>query len=195
LAAINGVSTSVPRDYLLYNAYTHVMNAAGTYTFSMWEDGVFAIRDSQYKLIHSYNGSTLVDTYSGDEEYSDDADLTEVEDCKQEDIYSGQYVKYLFDLVNDPYETTNLYDSTDDDVMTHKEDLYAQAIALLANAQNDYSTMMSNEYDSYCEDTALTVWATYDDNTGPFLDADWDVEFAGSTKSYPSYCTTYSKTN
>jgi hypothetical protein len=39
-------------------------------------------------------------------------------------LCSSLYQYYLFDLLEDPYETTNLYYSEDDDIETIKDTLY-----------------------------------------------------------------------
>jgi arylsulfatase A-like enzyme len=107
----------VPREYMLYNAYTKVMEGDGAYTFDVWTNGVFAIRNSQYKLIHSYNGSKLMEAVNDDVVNDDDAELSIITDCKQVDAYDGAYQMELFDLDSDPYETKNLYYSEDDDII------------------------------------------------------------------------------
>ena len=53
-------STSFPREVVLYNYYTNV----DFYTFNIWVNGSFAIRDAQYKLMHTFNSSTYGAWYS-----------------------------------------------------------------------------------------------------------------------------------
>jgi arylsulfatase A-like enzyme len=108
-----------PREYMLYNAYTNIVssNDVDDYGFDVWTGGIFAIRNNQYKLIHSYNGSSIVCAESDDHVYDDDTDLARVTDCKQTEAYTGSYMKELYDIINDPYETTNLYDDSSYDAI------------------------------------------------------------------------------
>ena len=53
-------SSSYPREVVLYNYYTNV----DFYTFNIWVNGSFAIRDAQYKLMHTFNSSTYGAWYS-----------------------------------------------------------------------------------------------------------------------------------
>lgn len=177
-----------PRQYMLYNAYTKVMTAAGTYSFDLNSDAVFAVRDSRYKLMHTFNGSALTQYYSGEDEYSDDGDLSEIIDCKQETIYSGDYVKYLFDLQEDPYETNNLYDSTDDTIVGVISNLYSQFDEMLESSTADWSSDVSNRWETYCETVAIDTWKSNDYTITSFLPVSWDGDFIYLDKSYPSYC-------
>lgn len=43
-----------------------------------------------------------------------------VDECIWSVANTGVYSFMLFDLVNDPYETTNLYDTNDDDIAAAK---------------------------------------------------------------------------
>jgi arylsulfatase A-like enzyme len=123
-------SGSAQRDYLLYNWYYNVENKF----LDMWTNGSFAIRNSQYKLMHAYDSSTYGAWYDYSDMLSDDDNLGE-HSCCPSCSWSGTYTYYLFDLTNDPYETTNLYDSDDDDdVSTAKSDLYAALESLRSNA-------------------------------------------------------------
>lgn len=98
--------TLYPRQTLLYNMYTNVEGK----DFDTSINSPVAIRDKQFKLIHAYTNSkssewfSVMDTEGGDDSVSDLAT------CSQDDALEGDYVKFLFDLINDPYETTNLYD-------------------------------------------------------------------------------------
>jgi arylsulfatase A-like enzyme len=66
------MSASVsPRRYMLYNYYTNV----DFYTFDMWINGSFAIRDTQYKLIHAFNSSTYATWYTTDDIDADDDNI------------------------------------------------------------------------------------------------------------------------
>lgn len=43
-----------PRANLLYNAYTNV----DFYSFNIWSNGSFAIRDERFKLMHAFDSTT-----------------------------------------------------------------------------------------------------------------------------------------
>jgi hypothetical protein len=93
---------------------------------------------------------------------------------------------YLFDLTNDPYETTNLYDSTDATVVAAKAGLYSQFWQIMKQATDDYSNLLANQYEDYCEDKALEKWKVNDMTVTPYLPTTWDSYTTG--KSHPSYC-------
>jgi arylsulfatase A-like enzyme len=63
-----------------------------------------AVRNAQYKLLYSYAGFGY---YEVDEVLGDD-DISEVKSCIRNQA-TGNYSYYLFDILADPYETTNLY--------------------------------------------------------------------------------------
>jgi arylsulfatase A-like enzyme len=161
-AALTGDSSDAPRTTMLYNAYAKVLGTDGNYSWDLENGAQFAIRGAQYKLVHTYNGSTLVQLIENDEELSDDATITVNQDCKQGDIPVGSYQvcsfvaqllivvsliyvffglqQYLFDLINDPYETTNLIDATDDDIVAAKVELYALLDEYVSAATEDVYT-------------------------------------------------------
>jgi arylsulfatase B/arylsulfatase I/J len=57
-----------PRSVLLYNYYANV----DFYTFNMWVNGSFAVRDTQYKLMHAFNSSTYAVWYTTESIDEDD---------------------------------------------------------------------------------------------------------------------------
>ena len=68
---------STPREYLLYNWYYNV----DYYYFDMWINGSFAIRNSQYKLMHTFNSSTYGVWYQPEETLDDDDAITTENRC------------------------------------------------------------------------------------------------------------------
>lgn len=98
----------VPRDFLLYNVYTSVDD----HMFDIWLNAPLAIRDSTYKLIHAYSGTSMSDWEYPEEIIDDDKSLN-VGTCDQITSLDGNYTLMLFDLDADPYETNNLYYDND----------------------------------------------------------------------------------
>lgn len=96
-----------PRSNLLYNYYTNV----DLYKFNMWQNGSFAIRDDQYKLIHTFDSSsygawygdgTVYDSYST----VDLEDMIQLEDSDADSrcapqlmINNGNFTVCLFPVV------------------------------------------------------------------------------------------------
>jgi arylsulfatase A-like enzyme len=120
------------RDYMLYNSYYNVQNSF----FDMWTNGSFAIRNSKYKLMHAYDSSTYGAWYDYDDLVEDDDVLNSGGSCTQQGSFTGTFTKWLFDLENDPYETTNLFDNDDDDdISSVKSDLYAELEKYQANSR------------------------------------------------------------
>ena len=115
-----------PRTYMLYNSYYNVR----TQNLDMWTDGAFAIRDDRYKLIHFFDNSVYGGWYDAYVENADDdnADVTECSSVAEE-LTQGDFVYALFDLQNDPYETTNIYAQGDEkgsDIAARRAALYAK---------------------------------------------------------------------
>ena len=171
-------SSSSPRDIMLYNSYYDVDG----YDFYRWTNGPFAIRDSRYKLIHTYNSSI----YGGWDDYSaveDDDGINGLSDCKQNDAIDGDFYFALYDLINDPYETTNLYNDTSSTVISVKESLYAELDIVESNSVTNVDNWMNES--SYAE----VHWTAECDNyICPWVDPDTDVYSLGITDSYPNNC-------
>lgn len=183
-AFLNG--DDAPREYMLYNVYDKVTNSDGDYeSFNIWTNGAFAVRNSKYKLMHTYNNSHYATWGNLDEKLDDDSDLTYIEDCSQEDAWYGDFEYFLFNLDDDPYEKTNLYYTSDDDddVASAKDELYdvlydyEDNIADCTLAERSESTF------------AFTVWDGRRKYMGPYAEAE-DAPDDDSDKSYPNYCPT-----
>jgi hypothetical protein len=95
-----------PRTNMVYNIFTNVNGKA----FNVSTNAPFAVRNSQYKLVHEYTGNTFSEWYDPDAAWDDDSNLQQEGTCAQSDGLSGNYSKLLFDLTNDPYEKSNIYD-------------------------------------------------------------------------------------
>jgi len=159
------------REYMLYNVYLDVSDE----DFDISTNAPFAIRNSQYKLMHAYIGNKQAKWYTTDETVEDDDDIDGVVSCSQSTAISGTYEKFLFDLVNDPYETTNLYDDAD----------YADIKTTLYN-QLDLTTVKS-ETSYFSSDDAYTQW-----DANSYFIQPWNFTLlttSSSTTSYPSLCT------
>jgi arylsulfatase A-like enzyme len=170
--ALDGVSQvdawssgSSARDYMLYNWYYNVKDQY----FDMWKNGSFAIRNSKYKLMHAYDSSTYGAWYT-DSDLVDNDDVMEPGSCGQSGASTGTFTKWLFDLENDPYETTNLFDNDDDDdIASVKSDLYAELESYASKSSTekcDWTTVPEVAYPTWkahnnvrkkCQNTASIV--------------------------------------
>ena len=109
-----------PRASLLINYYYDPDNSAANY----WHSVPVAVRNSQYKLIHTYESKTSGDWYTTSEMLAVDDNMNVVVGCNMAQCWTdGQFKYFLFDMVNDPYETTNLY-NRDDSMVKMQEQLY-----------------------------------------------------------------------
>ena len=86
-AQILGEADSVPRDYMLYNYY-HKVDA---YMFDVAINGSFAVRDTQYKLMHAFNSSTYALWYQPEEQNEDDDSITEENRCSSSMNNDGEF--------------------------------------------------------------------------------------------------------
>ena len=165
-----------PRSLLLYNIYYNFTDGEDYDDFS--SNIVFAIRNKKYKLVHAYDDAYHVYDY---EDELDADDLLETSDgCGFS--AAGTYTKYLFDMENDPYETTNLYgDDTYSEVSAY---LYAKAVAYGSETvycdengdAEDYYDDSSEYYDDVKE-----AWYNGSYYLVPWIDTD--------SSEYASYCT------
>lgn len=110
-----------PRSTMLYNYYTDVNEIE----FPTGQP-VRAVRNSQYKLIEINSGSDYSEWNDVDTASEDDDELDVSGSCVQSNSWKvGTWTQFLFDLSNDPYETTNLYDdSSYDATKTELEGLF-----------------------------------------------------------------------
>jgi arylsulfatase A-like enzyme len=171
----------VVRTTMLYNTYTNIEQ----YYTDMWQNGTFAVRNEQYKLIHFFNGS-----YAQWHEYyveqDDDDNLNTVSsDCTFKGSYKdGNFTYALYDLTNDPYETNNLYDMDDDlDIVAAKTELYA-----LIDRYNTLAKIDSYETATPCSMTCYPVFFSADDYIVPWISGEMTLGDFNTSKSYPSYC-------
>ena len=148
-------STTQPRTSMLYNMYLYLTD----YQFNIWTNGTFAVRDNRFKLMHTYNDTDYGAWYDEDTEYEGDDDFDSDERCAQQ-FLTGDFVYYLFDLDEDPYETNNLYYSDDETYTMVKEQLYQ----LLPGYEARATTKISIHWSQHAE----VVWETYGNNILPW---------------------------
>lgn len=163
------------RSSMLYNFYTNIEEQSRDgQMWNMWTDAPLAIRDAQYKLIHTYVNNDFSGWYSQDSKNEDDDSLVNAATCSQTDTLSGNYSFFLFDLVNDPYETVNLYDDEDyDDI---KSDFYDALIKLAKGSRLDITTFMETA-------VATSVWVQHSNTIVPWVELDSGIDVL-----YPRYC-------
>lgn len=172
-------NSSTPRDYMLYNCYYSV----DRYFFDMWKNGSFAVRNAQYKLVHTFNSSIYAQWYQPEEFNEDDDAITTESRCASSANTDGNFIYWLFDLKNDPYEKTNLYYVEDDFFSDVKEELYAKL--------DEYKTKaFNNKFDFSPNLMALKTWEAIDDYMVPYV-KDEDLEYWKG--SYPDLCYTPTK--
>lgn len=95
-----------PREFLLYNA---IINVEGK-NLDMKTNAPVAVRDKQYKLIHAFTenpSAGYYDTYLSTDHQSGDVS------CPQSQSMAGDFKMMMFDLLNDPNETTDVYGNPD----------------------------------------------------------------------------------
>ena len=165
---------NMPRDHVLYNYF---YNVDGEY-FDKWTNGSFAIRDDQYKLMHTYDSTTYGKWFDYDSEIDNDDSLAEGF-CSQDLASTGTFEKFLFDLVNDPYETYNIYVNSDTKYGAAKVKLYAIIEEYEAKA-----ALMSSNFDSRSKHT-LPAWKDHGNYVVPWVNEDDLIDYAGT---YPADC-------
>ena len=179
--SITSGSTSTPRSHVLIQYDFNPDNDFENY----WESTPIAIRNSQYKLVHTYESTSFSGWYETLSVVTTEADLKTPAICTTKTAVSdGRFTYYLFDLINDPNETTNLYDSSDD-IKGIQRYLYAlldsykaKAVVPISNLKSDVCYLKWNKFNNYIvpfeEPEAITSLieskqsATYPTNCGLF---------------------------
>ena len=151
-----------PRSALLYNMY----QAIADYNFDIWTNGSFAVRDGRYKLMHTYDDPLYGDWYSADSVIEDDDELDSSDRCAQQFV-KGKFTYWFFDLLEDPYETENLYSSTNQLHTMAKAKLYT----LLPGYMEKAKTKKSIEF----SDMAEVVWSAAGNHILPWANLDESV--------------------
>jgi arylsulfatase A-like enzyme len=148
-----------PRSALLYNMYQSIAD----YNFDIWTNGSFAVRDGRYKLMHTYDDPLYGDWYSAYSVIEDDDELDSSDRCAQQFV-KGKFTYWFFDLLEDPYETSNLYSSTNQLHTMAKAKLYT----LLPGYMEKAKTKKSIEF----SDMAEVVWSAAGNHILPWANLD-----------------------
>lgn len=151
-----------PRSALLYNMYQSIAD----YNFDIWTNGSFAVRDGRYKLMHTYDDPLYGDWYSVDSVIEDDDELDSSDRCAQQFV-KGKFTYWFFDLLEDPYETSNLYSSTNQLHTMAKAKLYT----LLPGYMEKAKTKKSIEF----SDMAEVVWSAAGNHILPWANLEESV--------------------
>ena len=159
----------------MYNYYDNV----DLYSFDIWTNGSFAIRNEQYKLMHTFDSPTYGAWYNTLTSMADvDDDLSaEIRCAPQIALNDGEFKYFLFDLINDPYETVNLYDSNDVMIKSVKQSLYDLTMRYMDHSKEITYNMNGNPF-------AFDVWESHDNCVVPYN----RENYALSAKSFPSDC-------
>jgi arylsulfatase A-like enzyme len=163
--------TSTPRTVLLYNMYIDITD----YNFNIWYNGSFAIRDEKYKLMHTYDDPDYGDWFYPDTTLDDDS-IDNENRCAQQFV-KGVFTYWLFDLVNDPYETTNIYDSENQLHKLAKQKLYSYIPIFKERATKKKAIVFSEK--------AEIVWKENGNNMIPWANTE---SLENSDYSYPGLC-------
>ena len=149
--------TASPRSNMVYNIYYNVYNVS-------FKDNLFpfAVRDSRYKLMRTFTNNTLSSWYNYGIEYANDDNLAHC-GCGQNGAILGDFDQFLFDLDEDPNETTNLYDSTIEEHVTVKTSLVAFMTSKLTNIAQDTCGASTISIDDL-----IPIWAKYNDFVVPW---------------------------
>ena len=169
-----GYVVSTPRSHVLYNYYYDVQDSF----YDKWVNGSFAIRNDKYKLMHTYDAPDYGDWFDYAEKLENDDSLAEAM-CSQTLAANGIFTYFLFDLENDPYETTNLYDDESDEIEAAKTELYAYL-----EAYEEKSNTMSVNVQTRSMHT-MPVWKDHNNYMMPWVNEDDIIEFKGT---YPEDC-------
>lgn len=78
---------STPRETMLYNFYYNV----DYYAFDMWINGSFAVRNTQYKLMHTFNSSVYGVWYQPEDVLDDDDAITTETRCSASSNNDGGF--------------------------------------------------------------------------------------------------------
>ena len=177
-----GGGSDYPRKYLLYNYYYDPAHTHATYENTV----PVAIRNGQYKLMHTYQSPVAADWYNSVDVFVGDDKLNDAAGCDQASAWEdGSFTFYLFDLENDPSETTNLYDTTDD-MKAVQAELYAQIDLMVP------SVVVPIEEEKSLD--CYVVWEFYGNYVVPwsFPEASETLMLSKQSATYPDICGYYS---
>ena len=76
-----------PRNVMLYNYYDRVQQLSG----DIWTDTPMAIRNAQYKLMHTYDSNTAGAWYTKDQLIEDDDEMSLATGCSQTTSFKGTF--------------------------------------------------------------------------------------------------------
>ena len=125
-----------------------------------WAGKSFAIRNERYKLMHTYDSPMAGTWYSDTAMMAFDDDVKSFDGCAQFMAQkSGTFTYFLFDLEEDPTETTNLYDSSAA-MKKVQEELYAA----LDGCEGKAASSLKSGFVS----TAEAVWQANGNYITPF---------------------------
>ena len=170
--ASGNVSGESSRDFMLYNYFYGVQG----FDFNLWTNGSFAIRDVQYKLMHTYDSNSY-GTYLAPDELIDNDDSLAEGTCNQAFAATGTFSYFLFDLVNDPYEKVNLYEN--DTMADIKDALYAELDRLASNS------LPTTEDEKLKNREGLKEWKAHGDYIVPWVKQEDLEDYAGT---FPNDC-------
>jgi arylsulfatase A-like enzyme len=145
-----------PRRHILYNMYLDLTES----DFDIWHNGSFAVRDNRFKLIHTYDDATFGQWNDPFTAVDGDDDLENDERCAQQ-FLSGNFTYYLFDLLDDPYELNNIYESHDEEHAFAKQKLYDLLPSFLEKSRTKMKITWSRKAEIVWHSTAgyVVPWA------------------------------------
>ena len=171
------------RTHVLVNYYYDPAQPTNTH----WNNVPVAIRNNQYKLVHTFEEKSAAEWYGATIMMASDDKISEAPTCTVEAATSdGAFKYYLFDLVNDPKETVNLYDTTTD-IQAVQKYFYA----VIEGYKSKAISPMVNTGSTAC----LEKWGKYKNYVVPFLDAEdiSSLPVAKQSMTYPSNCGSFAE--
>lgn len=116
----------------------------------------------------------LID-WTAEDAIDDDDDSLGEYTCEQKESFGGNFVYQLYDLINDPYETNNLYDDS----------TYASVLESLYSKIGDFEA--SSVTDIFSESSSTLLQYGHFKSAGGYV-VPWDHTVSVPGKTAPVYC-------
>eukprot|EP01033_Poteriospumella_lacustris_P013076 gene13076-9365_t len=143
-----------PRQSLIYNIYYNI-DSKEEYNETT---APFALRDLRYKLIRTHVGNDYTTWYNYSSALSEDDDISRGS-CTQTTSSTGTLSTMLFDLWDDPNETTNLYELVSE---SYLPSAYAAKTDLEALFNATLPTIAENTFIESGDLAATKYWKKHD---------------------------------
>lgn len=142
-----------PRQHLVYNIYYNVDAEDFNET-----SAAFAVRNIRYKLVRTHVDNDYTSWYNYTTALDEDDDISRGT-CIESYVNTGTLSTMLFDLWEDPNETTNLYYTCNE---TSNALAYAAKVELEQYFDDRLPSIAADTYTGETEKAAMTTWKKYD---------------------------------